>query len=281
MNPSGVFPRQQNCFQKTSVVAVIEHVLWDHTLQGVHRCLVPGVKEWKERESVRHSAVACPSCGRDSPDRQAHLYNATTLSVASLHVHSLENGIVIIDFKGTVKLKHDVGLFLVHIALHHGRWFCVANDKGQWNLFIFRRQCRRAVARIFAVLVAHNQIAKADLLDQDFLQRILLSLDFSLKKSSFLFHGLEFCRRILALVRVDWLDRGFCGTCSGWCGCSCRRRNCWRGGWLVFGSSFVPDNIRSRWKASPEDVLFVLADNPHGQQNIETVETNAVIQIER
>jgi len=118
--------------------------------------------------------------------------------VSSIHVHFLEYRVVVVDFKGQRKVKHDVGSIPGHVTLDHRRLVRVDHDERKRNHFfgcptrlrlgMLLRHRRR---RLFPLLVPLDEVPEAHLLGQEVLEGLLFLGDLVLPVLDFLRHGIH------------------------------------------------------------------------------------------
>jgi len=99
--------------------------------------------------------------------------------VGLVHSHSLENRVVVLDFKWQRKVKLNIGSVSRHVAIDSGRLVGIDHNKGQWNLFV--RETHFSLRRI--LVVSLNEVTETNLLSQQIFQGILLlsQLGFSVR----------------------------------------------------------------------------------------------------
>ena len=95
---------------------------------------VKRMKKWP-RESVRKMASLSIVKPITHTSTTVPTSAFTIRNMEHLHSKTLENRIVVIDFKGHAKVKHDIGTIRAHLTLNHSRRMRIDNNKGKRNLF--------------------------------------------------------------------------------------------------------------------------------------------------
>lgn len=113
-----------------------------------------------------------------------HLY----LSINNLHSHSLENRVVILQFKWKRKVKHDIGPVRGHITIESRTLVGVDHDEGEANVLFVLLCLVWNWVRVLLV-VPLDQVSKANLLGQQILESLLLLGQLGFGVLNILAHG--------------------------------------------------------------------------------------------
>lgn len=109
--------------------------------------------------------------------------------VRSIHSHLLENRVVILQFKGKRKVKHDVGPVRRHVAIERRILVGIDHDERKSNMLFVLLSGRMRHRMRVALVVPLNEVSKANLLGQLILESLILSGKLGFGVLNVLAHG--------------------------------------------------------------------------------------------